>query len=272
MLKHRLPFDPKLFPSQGKNHVTAAKHLLPFYLLTGFFILGMKYYYSHADCSRLLWILAPTCRWVRILSGISFEWVPDMGYVSHSAHFIIAKSCSGVQFLIVSVAALNFSFLHRKKTSRQAALWVMFTLAVSYGYTIFANGFRILLSIYLPPLLKGCMVSGGWLTRERLHSITGIMVYFTALFIFYQLADSWSSPVPACSRSFSRAGLAGKYAGPLFWYFFIVLGLPLLNGSLGENRQGFNDYALLIITVCLGLVLIFRFFHWLKHQIRKRKQ
>lgn len=262
----------------------ALKPCLPFYLLAMLLILGMKYGYGKADGEELLWILAPTCWWVRFLSGIPFQWVPDVGYVSHSARFIIAKSCSGVQFMMVSIAALVFSFLHRKKTLGQAGRWLLDAVGISYLYTIFVNGLRILMSIYLPRLFNGLIFPAGWLTKERLHSIIGIAVYFTALFILYQLADQKTQPADQRAHSSAqktqpadqkaqpfgqkiiRMGL-NRYLMPLFWYFFMVLGFPFLNGAAWANRQGFFGYARLIALVCLSLVLLFNLFHLLAKRV-----
>ena len=126
---------------KDRKILNALKPCLPFYLLALLLILGMKYGYGKADSEELLWILAPTCWWVRFLSGIPFQWIPDVGYVSHSARFIIAKSCSGVQFMMVSIAALVFSFLHRKKTLGQAGRWMLDAVGISYFYTIFVINF-----------------------------------------------------------------------------------------------------------------------------------
>ena len=49
-------------------------------------------FYSKASVPDLKWILAPTSLWVRILSGIPFDYEPGSGYVSHSFRFIIAPS------------------------------------------------------------------------------------------------------------------------------------------------------------------------------------
>ncbi len=67
---------------KDRKILNALKPCLPFYLLALLLILGMKYGYGKADSEELLWILAPTCWWVRFLSGIPFQWIPDVGYVS----------------------------------------------------------------------------------------------------------------------------------------------------------------------------------------------
>ena len=103
--------------------IPSAKSLIrrniPFYLAGALLLLGMKYYYSRGDPDSLSWILAPTARWVSALSGIPFIKVTQTGYVSHSCRFIIAASCSGLQFLMISMTALVFSYIHRMRTIKE---------------------------------------------------------------------------------------------------------------------------------------------------------
>ena len=134
--------------------IPSAKSLIrrniPFYLAGALLLLGMKYYYSRGGPDSLSWILAPTARWVSALSGIPFIKVPQTGYVSHSCRFIIAASCSGLQFLMISMTALVFSYIHRMRTIKGKIGWMALSALASYLLTIFVNGFRILFSIFIP--------------------------------------------------------------------------------------------------------------------------
>lgn len=165
-----------------------------FYAMGFAAILGIKYYYSNAGCGDLQWILAPTAWWAGFLGGIPFVYQSNAGYVSHSYEFIIAPSCSGVQFMMVTMATLLFSFAHRMRTRKRALLWVALSLGGSYLLTVFVNGIRIVLSIYLPLLLKPER-NMEWLTPARLHTTIGIAVYFTFLSAAYQGADCISSKI-----------------------------------------------------------------------------
>jgi len=124
-----------------------------FYLAGLLLILGIKYFYSNAGSNELVWILAPTSWWVRTLSGFSFEYEPFVGYVNHKLRFIIAPSCSGVQFMIITMTVLIFSFIHRMDNNKKRLLWFSCSLILSYPVTILVNGIRIVLSICLPRLL-----------------------------------------------------------------------------------------------------------------------
>ena len=134
-----------------------------YYLIGLILILGIKYYYRHADVQDLTWILAPTARWVQILSGISFTYDMQLGYVSHSLRFIIVPSCCGVQFLLIAFATLLYSFLHRMRSIQARIGWMSFCITGAYLFTIFINGIRIVLSIYFPQLLtcNGTAVTEG---------------------------------------------------------------------------------------------------------------
>lgn len=222
-------------------------------------VLGMKHFYSRAGSEALGWVLSPTARWVTALSGISFEQVRGVGYVSDQFRFIIAASCSGVQFMMIAFAMLVFSYLHRMGTVKMGFAWLTLSAVLSYLFTVFVNGIRILLSIELPVYI-GRAVSGSWLTPERLHSVIGITVYFTSLTLLYHAAGSvigkWLSP-SAEPGTGPLAAIIRRYRSPVFWYFAIVLGLPFMNRAYRDDGGRFGDYALLLTASCLFLLCLF---------------
>lgn len=200
-------------------------------------VLGIKYIYRSADCSRLRWLLAPTAFWAGMLSGISFTWQPDIGYWNHSVRFIIASSCSGLQFMLVTAATLIFSFIHEQPAKKKKLLWIGKSFCLAYLYTIFINGIRIVLSIWLLPLLSFLPWKLGRITPEKFHTGIGIFVYFTALFAGYQAVNTRK-----------------KWISPVFWYFFLVLGVPFLNRSYQRHGNKFTEYAAQILSIC-GIIL-----------------
>lgn len=230
-------------------------------------LLALKIYYSQTGSDGLLWILAPTAWWVRTLSGIPFEYLPHTGYVSHSFRFVIAASCSGIQFLIVSASLLLFSFLPRIQRRKEGIAWLGVSFIASYVFTILVNSFRIILSLYLPLCLPGIQKShrlAEWITPERLHTAIGIVVYFgSLLFLFFLTESLFQKP----ERYFSRLLLMQnpllaadlRWLLPAFWYFAIVLGLPLLNRAYLHDRQAFMEYALAILLICLPMLLFLYF-------------
>lgn len=229
---------------------------LPYYLISLLSLLGLKLFYSRAGADALTWILAPTAGWVSILSGIPFTYVAGQGYVNHSLRLLIAPSCCGVQFLCITAAMLIFSFLHRTGAlrMRRSAGWILGCYAFSYFFTIFVNGLRILLAIYIPLALSETGVSVRWLTPERLHTLIGTVVYFSCLLILHRIAAL------VCLRTFN-ASFVRSCLSPVFWYFFIVLGIPFLNRAYADNRVRFWEYAVLVLTACLVLLFLYGSLH-----------
>ncbi len=237
----------------GSRWKAVLKENLVFYAV-GFVVLScLKLFYSRAGSDELRWILAPTARWAGSLGGLSFVYEAGQGYVNHELRFIIASSCSGVQFMLASMAALIYGCIHRMKTGRKKAVWLAGSMAFSYLFTVFVNGIRIVLAIYLPLRLERILAGGGWLTAQRLHTLIGIVVYFMALLLVYQAADFAAGLIAGEVR---RQRRRIKWAVPVFWYFAIVLGIPFLNGALGKNRDGFGEYAALVTTVTMGIILL----------------
>lgn len=272
------------------------------YMVGLFLLLGMKYLYSKADCESLLWILGPTARWVEVLSGIPFVYEPGMGYANHGLRFLIAPSCSGVQFMIITAAMLIFSFSHRvmdcrnakfpdesagagpfgqgasTSSGRQNAIkripgtgrrypqairriwpglgWIVLSLLLSYLITIFVNGLRIVAAIYLPYFFRRIDVFDGPLTPDMLHTMIGVVVYFAALLTIYRLAGFLFDRFRSADEARPSSPILGKCLAPLFWYFFIVLGIPFLNRAYRRSNGQFAEFALLV-TLCCGAVLLF---------------
>ncbi len=295
---------------------------LPFYLAALLLLFLGKYLYSKAGCDDLRWILRPTAGWVRLLSGIPFEYVKGSGYVNHDLKILIAASCSGVQFMLISAVTFIFSylrkaqewslFLSRRRPAapscnaaeniagqrrvsnriehfchiKRGICWIFFSILLSYLCTILVNSLRIIAAIYLPLTFDRLNLWGAWLTPQRLHTAIGVVVYFTALLSLHQLVgrlfsepspDSTEAallhaPIKTCavfspesteaasgkSRQTARPmRLAPFWRSPVFWYFFVVLGIPALNNVLVKNSAPFGEFALLV-TLCCGTVLLSR--------------
>lgn len=222
------------------------------YMMIAVSVLGMKWYNSSAGCEALRWILAPTARWVGILSGVSFIFEPRIGYVNHSLRFIIAPSCSGVQFMIIVFVVLAGAFVHRMGTRRRGFGWMAGCAAAAVLLTVFVNGLRIALAIYAPELVFRLGVVNGWLTPERIHTVIGVVVYFGSLMVIYCGVDCF------LTYTQERAAKKAGWMFPVVIYGLIVLGLPLLNGALKNNREQFMGYAALVMMVCLLVLCILR--------------
>jgi len=276
-----------------------------FYLAGIFMILGIKYYYRQADCDSLLWILAPTVRWVEFLSRIPFTYISGTGYVNHSLRLLIASSCSGVRFMTITFATLVFSFVHLITSSQKSSVpdsvqtlcrdamkagvfhvkaqaigkglgWIAVSAFLSWLFTVFVNGLRIIIAIYLPLYLENAGLMKGILTQDRLHTMIGVAVYFIALLTIYRLVgwfvqravkpafmdgekyahiqDSADIYPDACKKD-SLLIFLRKCASPVFWYFILTLGLPFLNRANRDGATEFTEFVVLV-TGCCALILL----------------
>lgn len=227
-----------------KFKTTIQKYWL-IYFVTIIIAFVMKFFCQTKDSNALIWILAPTSRWVSILSGIRFEYIMHEGYINHFYHFLIAPSCSGIRFMLLTFLMLVFSFLYQIKTRWKGYLWFIFSALFAYMSTIFVNGIRITAAIYIPIHLQDLRLMNGWLNPDRLHTIIGTLIYFLSLCIIYSLA----------SVILSKPRML---AVPSFWYLLVVLAFPFVKRIIYNEWSGFGQYALLIITVYSGVIILLR--------------
>lgn len=253
-----------------------------FYCIGFLLIFGMKYFYSRAGSDELKWLLAPTTRLVTLLSGIPFVYERGAGYVNHSLRFLIAPSCCGIQFMIITIATLIFSFVHRMGATEstkkakpfpalgRGLLWTFGSIAASYLVTILVNGMRIILAIYIPVLLENANIQNFFLTPGQLHTAIGTFVYFVSLLTIYRIAgyislklspESTRDAISSCGEQ-NHSGkllppIARKCLSPVFWYLFIVLGIPFLNRAYQKGNEKFMEYTILVTSICLSVLLVF---------------
>ena len=256
-----------------------------FYAAGLLLILGMKYFYSNAESDHLIWILAPIAKWVELLSGIAFEYAPGAGYANHSLRLLIAPTCSGVQFMIITFTLFLFSFVHRITPSAHTShansiflryvkgfCWLIISMILSYLLTIFVNGLRIITAIYLPALL-GEEIYRGFLTPDRLHTMIGIVVYFTALLAIYRVTDFFFSKSKHSGNGRKSNAylpqLVRRCLPPVFWYFGIALGVPFVNNAYSKNTEKFTELTILIICCCLVILMLYGLLFAVRKLFRK---
>lgn len=223
------------------------------------------------DSDALTWILTPTARWVSVLSDIPFVYLPHQGYVNHDYRFLIAPSCAGCRFMLIMFLVMVFIDGmpdDREEKRRQSSnirkrwLWFGCSLGLAYVFTIFVNGIRIIVSIYLPIVLEEKQLMEGWLTPNRLHTLIGTVTYFISLCVLYLLALSIHSYFFNREKRDRKAGkgvargAAARMATyrslsvPIFWYLLVVLALPFVKRAYHHDLAGFGQYAAVICGVC----------------------
>ena len=221
-----------------------------FILLAIIIAFGLKHHYSQAPVDHLNWILAPTVELVEQLSGITFDQEAYTGFISKTHRIIIAKSCAGVNFLIIAFCMLIFSRVRLTKPVGAKILLFIKSIITAYFLTIIVNALRIILAIYL----LSADIYGGWLTREMLHRIEGTAIYFIFLcFLYFVLVPSQSTKdgKPTARRAIKT---------PLTWYLLMTLFIPLVRLSFQGNLSGFFQHSLVVIIVLMVILLFFFLF------------
>ena len=239
--------------------------------------LALKYHYSRSGSDALIWMLTPTAEVVEQVSGVRFTWEHHTGFVSQDRRVIIAPSCAGINFMLMAFGMAVFSGIGYFSNKRDKGFWLAGCLAGSYLLTIAVNAGRIIVSM----LLYDADIYTAWLTPQRIHRLTGTLIYFLALRLFYILiiwvlsrrTDGYAdSPIIGISNRkiaekwgyWSDIGLV-----PLFWYGLFALGIPLLHTAGGLSHTLLMEHSWMVISGCL-LVILFVFL--IHSGIRRMKQ
>lgn len=224
-------------PSKNKRMEIIMKQPIIYWLTIIVILLALKIFSKGADADTLRFLLLPVATIVSIICDAPFLWEPHTGYISHDLHFLIAASCSGINFMIITAGILLFSFKPNKTTyMRYQILWIPISLILSYGYTILTNSVRIVLAIYVPFYLGNQDLIPILISSDTLHTLIGTFVYFSSLLFLSSLINHASvhSILPA-----------------FLWYIGIVWALPLASRIAQWNFEGFGEYTLIVFGSCI---------------------
>src|SRR5262249_15609923 len=211
----------------------------------------LKLYYSTASADQLRWILAPTTALVELISGASFEFESHAGYISRERGFLIANSCSGVNFLITAFLMLSMGKLLRDRSKNIGWGFIPTAAVIAYLVTLVANATRITIALRLRQMSSEI----GWLNPDQLHRFEGVFVYFGFLLLLFVVSEKISS-----ERS---SGQFRQFLFPLLVYYATALGIPLVNGAYRQG-SGFWEHSLFVLLIPLLLIFplaAFRFYH-----------
>lgn len=226
---------------------------LIYYVLGATVLLALKWFCSIATLSALTFVLLPVSTFVGLILGLDFEFIDQLGYVNQEVQVAINASCSGMTFMIITYATCYFLFVHRFKTHTHKIVWIPLSILIAYVYTLINNSLRIVLSI---KLLKATFYND-FITYDLVHMILGIVIYVCALLILYIIVNhvlTKSTPLSASTLYY-----------PLLAYLIITICLPMLNGALLKDFEGFINYALTVTVFgIISLTLIKSIFFVLK--------
>jgi exosortase K len=158
---------------------------------------ALKRHYSDARADDLLWILTPTAQVVGVVSGVSFTLQPGEGYFSREHLFLIEKSCAGVNFMIAAFVMLVCALFHHARSLTAVARVLGISLVTAYIGAVLTNAVRITVAMWLaahPAVLSA-------FTPAVVHRVEGIVVYFGALVVLFEMSQRLDRPAAAGSQS-----------------------------------------------------------------------
>lgn len=202
-------------------------------------VVALKAFYSRAGASELMWILAPSSWLARYAGGIDLAPEVGAGFITHTHRMVVGPACAGVNFLLIALAALFFSFQGRFAGVPGKLGWLWRSVLAAYGATVVTNALRIVLGARLYDL----ELDGEWLTPGRLHRLAGALVYCASLALLHVLADTHTAP--ATRHRPLRARLV-----PFYWYLGVTLAVPLANRAYRVDVASFAEHALQVVAVC----------------------
>ncbi|MEO8649202.1 MAG: exosortase K [Acidobacteriota bacterium] len=217
---------------------------------------GMKLGYSVSNVNELKWILAPTTFFVELVTGEEFWFESYTGYMNRDHSFLIADSCSGVNFLIMAFLMLCLLKIRKGLITRVSWIFIPAAIITAYFSTITANTVRIAVAIRLHRMSPEMV----WINPEQLHRLEGILIYFGCLMLLYGCAESLED---TASRRFdARHSLFRRSLIPLSIYWLMTLGVPVLTGAY---RQGgsFWEHSLFVLFTPAILLLPLAAIRWL---------
>ena len=215
---------------------------------------AVKYYYSTSSVGQLRWILTPTTLGVELVTGFTFEFESHAGYMISDRSFLIAAPCAGVNFLITAFLMLSLRRLWRVRSANtlQNLSWSFIPAMAVFAYlaTIIANTFRISTSLWL----RGVADQMSWLSRNQLHRVEGIFVYFGFLLLLFIVSERMFSE--KASNQNNARDLLRRSVFPLLIYYATTLAIPLTNAYRSGNLAlDFREHAFFVLLTPLLLLL-----------------
>jgi hypothetical protein len=212
---------------------------------------ALKWHFSVAAASELLWMLRPLSLLLQLLTGWHFRSNADGEWQSLDAGIVLVKACAGINFMVLSL--LGWCWMLRPKGSvpgesgsvRGARAWMLLlewpALLCTAGVfawltTLAVNALRILAIVHLQPALEL------WLAPPQAHRLIGLLVYLPALSLQLVLADR---------RHWRRAVLVGCGL-----YAALILVMPLLTGNARLTSPTYWQHAGIVLPVLMAVVLI----------------
>lgn len=148
-----------------------------FYGIIFILVILAKIAYTQATNETLVFILKPLSAIISFILGSNFIYTSDLGFYFESLNVTIDKSCSGINFWIISFVVFSVSLLQIIKSNFNKLIVIPITLLATFIFTLFANTSRILTAILIE---KHTQYNYTWL-----HQTEGVFVYISLLLLAY---------------------------------------------------------------------------------------
>ncbi|HRH69513.1 MAG TPA: exosortase K [Flavobacteriales bacterium] len=168
-------------PATATNRFPA--FVLPASMLLAAF--GLKWWYRSATTEELGFVLRPVVTLVGLISGESWTFNSEHGYFFPALNVLIDRSCSGVNFFVITAATFAFIVLKNTKGGCARPLLALFAAVAAYGLTLLANTGRILAMIHLDHLQLH--------PSPRAHEAIGAFFFLFALLLATLALDRFLS-------------------------------------------------------------------------------
>lgn len=152
-----------------------------YYIIIVAIVVIAKIGYTNASNDALVFILKPLSAIVSLVLGSGYSYSNDIGFYFENLNVSIDKSCSGINFWIISFTAFSILVLKVLKSNIQKAIAIPLIGIATYALTLFANTSRILTSIFIS---KQTSFDYPWL-----HQAEGVFIYLSLLILAYTIVN-----------------------------------------------------------------------------------
>ena len=137
--------------------------------------LALKWWYRTATVDELAFLLKPVAHVIGLCSGETWNWIEGRGAYFPVAHIIIDRSCSGVNFLVITTAAFAFLLLKQPGVGCSWPALTLMSVVAAYVLSILANSGRILSMVWLQRM--------GFHLAPTAHEVVGAVFFLAALLL-----------------------------------------------------------------------------------------
>lgn|GEM_PF-1027740 len=236
-------------------------------VLTLLVMLMLKQHYSTAAADRLTWILAPTARMTAWLTGASPCWESGVGYADYARGIIIAPACAGLNFMIMAFGLAVFCGLLQIGRLPALLAWLSLSLTVAYSLALLVNTLRIALSMWL----YQADIYTAWITPERVHRLAGVVIYLSALGLFFKgLQPIIGRYCRRFDRQSRRIRISLPHWWPIGWYLLGAVGVPTANLLFHKPITGYGEHCITVILASLVFWPAVRLVKWFNRRGYRR--